>query len=175
MNTTQQLADWSTVQYYGAMCGQWSGEYRFVITDWKMMTRAIPLGIDRFRVIVMHYLKWHKMATSVHFQDPRTVRHTTRISKWGMPELFSVEWFTLNENGQSFGVTMAQRLSPIYWPVRHFVNGTGIVEAPSVGARYALPWIGGKIDQQVLVVSEGVQLTQSTAWFQGTALLKRRG
>ncbi len=163
----------NTVQYYRSMTGRWQGEYRFAITEWQAMKRAVPAGSDRLRMIVFHCMGSQRIATSVRFEDATTVKHTTRIEKWRVPVFISTEWFLLNENGKTFTVKMAQRLAPFFRRLRHFENGTGIVEDSQVGAAYQLPWIGGEINQKVLIVDDGVQLAQTTGWFRAQALLRR--
>ncbi len=155
------------------MTGRWQGEYRFAITDWQAMKRALPIGIDRLRMIVFHCMGSYRITTTKRFEDATTVKHTTRIEKWRVPGFISTEWFLLNENGKTFTVKMVQRLAPFFWRLRHFENGTGIVEDSQVGAVYQLPWIGGEINQQVLIVDDGVLLTQMTTWFRAQALLRR--
>ena len=165
------LEESNTVQYYQSMIGRWQGAYRFAITDWQAMKRALPVVIDRWRMIVFHCMGSQRISTSVRFEDAMTVKHTTRIEKWRVPGFISTEWFLLDENGRTLRVKMNQRIAPFFWRLRHFENGTGVVEDSKVGAVYRLPWIGGEINQQVLIVDDGVQLTQSTAWFRAQALL----
>ena len=162
--------DAPTVRYFRAMTGAWSGVYRFEITD----PAAVASPLDRLRMTLMARLGPCRMDTTVAWMSDDTVRHTTRVTCRGMPGLYSVEVFSLSEDGRTLTVRMAQRLAPDLWRLRTFPEGSGVVEDPEIGAAYALPWIGGVVDQRARIVDDGVLLTQTTPWFRAEARLRRR-
>lgn len=165
--------DAPTVRYYRAMTGNWSGIYRFQITDRAAMRAAVPGRLDRLRLALLHRFAVSRMETTVAWSGDGEVRHSTRITSWGLPCLRSLEVFRLDVDGRSIVVEMVQHLPPALWWRREFPLGSGAVEDPAIGADYRLPWIGGEIEQRARVVAEGIELTQRSPWFHGEMLLRR--
>jgi hypothetical protein len=163
-----------TRRYFEKVAGDWSGTYRFQITDPAVMRAEVPARIDRLRLSVLHHMLPARMETSVSWENEEFVRHTTRITSLGIFCMDSEEMFHLmKEYGNQFSVAMTQRLAPTFWMKRLFPEGRGEVNAECDGATYHLPWIGGVICQHTQITNRGVELKQTTPWFSGGVLLVR--
>lgn len=163
--------DSNTKRYFASMCGAWVGAYRFEVTDFTALRKAVPRRLDRWRVWAMHLAGRATMHTTVSWTPEGDVRHTTRVSSFGLPGMLSTELFRLNDDGRTFAVSMCQRFPPLFRR-RTFTEGRGEVTDPLLGADYHLPWLGGEIDQRARITSEGVELTQSCDWFRASVVLR---
>lgn len=165
--------DANTKRYFDSMCGAWAGAYRFEITDFTALRKAVPRRFDRLRVRAMHSAGRATMRTTVSWTPDGDLRHTTRVSTFGLPGMLSTELFRLSDDGRTFAVSMCQRFPPLF-RLRTFAEGRGEVTDPLLGADYRLPWLGGEIDQRARITSEGVELTQACDWFRASVLLRRK-
>src|SRR5512143_3721694 len=91
--------------YYRSVEGRWSGPLDLAITDWRAF-RASAMGLaDRLRVLSMivaaRVVGPCRLDTTVDASGATTrdeVIHTTRVTKWGVTFMRSVERIALAGN-----------------------------------------------------------------------------
>jgi len=105
--------------YFRAVAGRWGGPLDFAITDWRAFRAArMPLG-DRLSLLAMASLTRvvgaFQLETGVDVASGASrdeVVHTTRVSKWGVTLLRSVDTLRLDRNGRD----MTMRIELGLWP-----------------------------------------------------------
>jgi hypothetical protein len=169
--------------YYRAVAGAWRARLDFAITDRAAFRAcAMPAG-DRLSLAAMARLAprlgGFRLDTSVSFPPgaPGQVVHTTRVSKWGMTLLRSVDTLTPDANGRDLTMRVDLRLWPALWRVRTVVDGAPVrIDAGAREADYRFAWFGTEMHQHGARSADGatVTLTQVTAWSRGVQVLRRR-
>ena len=163
--------------YYRACEGRWRCDFDFGITD-PAAFRAAPLAwIDRRRIAsVIDWARWagpFYLLTTVECKGPGEVLHTTRLNKFGISFLHSVETITLDPNGRDFTLRGSQR----YWPTGLWrsrgITGHGKVDETATRATYEFTWFGTQMQQSTLRHEHGVDLLQQSPWSRGTQRLRR--
>ncbi|MEO8605370.1 MAG: hypothetical protein ABI629_22565, partial [bacterium] len=168
--------------YYRAVDGAWCGRFEFIVTDWRAFGAA-PLGIlDRLRLLSMVYgerlfgaLRIETTVSASGAADAVVV-HTTRVSKWGMTLMRSVDTLVLARNGRDLTMRIAMRLAPTLWRARVSPPSPASVDADGRCASYRFPWLGTEMRQRGERSRDGstVTLTQETAFSRGVQVLRRR-
>jgi len=165
--------------YYRACEGRWRCDFDFAITD-PAAFRAAPLAwIDRQRIVsVVNWARWagpFQFITTVECKPQGEVLHTTRLSKFGVSFLHSVETITLDPNGRDFTLRGSQR----YWPTglwhSRSITGHGQVDETATRATYEFSWFGTRMQQSTLRHEHGVDIVQHSPFSRGTQQLRRAG
>lgn len=163
--------------YYRACEGRWRCDFELVITDLAAY-RACPIAwLDRRRIgSVIDWTRWtgpFQFITTVAFSAPHEVLHTTRLRKFGISFLHSVETITLDPNGRDFTLRGSQRYWPTgAWHARSF-SGAGQVDETATRATYDFAWCGTRMQQSTLRHEHGVDIVQRSPWSHGTQRLRR--
>jgi hypothetical protein len=101
------------------------------------------------------------------------VVRTTRLSKWGMTLLRSVEIIRLDHDGRSF----VMRSEPRFWPTLSRARDLGAAHGEgnetASGATYRIPWFGGELIQRTRLGEDGLQVTQEMPWLRAAVPLRR--
>lgn len=166
--------------YYRACEGRWGCDFELEITDLAAF-RACPMAwIDRRRVAsLVGWRRWtgpFAFVTTVDYASRGAqgeVVHTTKISRWGVDFLASVEVIRLDANGRDFTLRGEQRLWPTgRWRARG-LEGRGQVDAAATRASYDFGWFGTRMQQDTLRHALGVDIEQRSPWSRGTQRLRR--
>src|SRR5436190_914527 len=106
--------------YYSSVAGEWSGTLDLTITDWAAF-RASPMSAaDRLRVVSMlltaRLLGPCRLETSVDASaaDRDHIVHTTRVRKWGMTLLRSIERISLAADGRDASMRIEMQVAPLW-------------------------------------------------------------
>lgn len=167
--------------YYRSVAGHWRGRLDLAITDWTAF-RASPLsGADRLRLLSMllaaRLLGPCRLETSVDASgaDRDHVVHTTRVTKWGMTLMRSVEHIALAADGRGARMRIEMHLAPALWRSRVESDTPVVVTAAGDGASYRFAWLGAAMRQEAARSADGnqVRLTQTTAFSRGVQVLQR--
>ena len=168
--------------YYRSVEGHWSGPLDLAITDWRAF-RVCPMGLaDRLRVLSMvltaRLLGPCRLNTSVDASGAARdeVVHTTRVSKWGVTLMRSVERIALAANGRDVTMQIEMRLAPTLWRARIEPGSPALVDASGRRASYRFTWFGTEMRQEAERSPDGgtVTLTQLTDFSRGVQVLRRR-
>lgn len=101
----------------------------------------------------------------------RSYRHTTRVRAWGVEAFTTEEHIELSDDGRTLRMSGVQRLR-LGRPEAY--EATGSIDETATRATYELTWLGGPLVQRTRIVSEGLELTQDTAWSHAEVLLIRK-
>lgn len=168
--------------YYRSVAGQWRGSVDLAITDWAAFRRSGISIVDRLRLVSMlataRLLGPCRLDTSVDASraDRDHIVHTTRVSKWGMTLLQSVEHIALAPGGRDATMRVEMRLAPTLWRTRVETDTPVTVDAAGSGASYRFTWFGTEMRQEALRSDDGQQvvLIQTTRFSRGEQRLRRR-
>jgi hypothetical protein len=154
-------------QYYDALIGSWSGQYRLAVTQ------PAALATLPFRVRLMGTLLRldgnMTMSTTLQRVSEGMYEHTTRMSRFGLDIATSREMITVAPDGKRFVISGVQRM-PFG---REPFEGLGTIDDDANGADYPISWLGQPLRQRTRVQPEGVQIVHETSWCLATVLLKR--
>ncbi|MBI4510863.1 MAG: hypothetical protein HY698_14620 [Deltaproteobacteria bacterium] len=168
-------------RYYRANHGRWRGALALAITDWRAFFACRMSVLDRLRAISMSLVPKLLgplcMETSVDYhasaERDGEVRHTTRVSKWGLTLFRGEEILVLAENGRDVALRGVQRHFPTPWIVRGLGDACASVDEPGTRARYELEFLGAPLHQTGEIVAGGVRITQETEFSRAVVLLRR--
>jgi hypothetical protein len=167
--------------YYRAVEGTWSAPLELVITDWAAF-RACPMSrLDRLSLLGLVWttrlLGPFRFETSVDASRAaarQQVVHTTRVARWGMTLMRSVDTLTLDANGRDATMCVYMRVWPMPWRARRTPPTPAQIDAAGRAATYRFPWFGTEMRQHAALDGGVVTLTQQTAFSRGVQRLTRR-
>jgi hypothetical protein len=169
--------------YFRAVAGRWGGPLDFAITDWRAFRAArMPLG-DRLSLLAMAWLTRLvgacQLDTGVDVASGAArdeVVHTTRVSKWGVTLMRSVDTLRLDRNGRDMTMRIELGLWPALRRARVAAETPAAVDASGLWASYRFPWFGVEMRQRGERSADGctVTLTQETSFSRGVQVLRRR-
>ena len=178
----QRPADPPNRAYYRSVEGRWSAPLDLAITDWRAFREAPMSLVDRLRLLSMvaatRLIGPARLETSVDASqaDRGVVIHTTRVRKWGMTFMRSVEHITLGTDGQTVSMRIEMRLAPAPWRVRVEPAAPAMVDADGSRASYRFTWFGTAMRQEAERSADGntVTLVQVTDFSRSVQILRRR-
>ncbi len=157
--------DRPSVSYYRACVGSWRCPVRVTVTDARALAGSGMGLVDRLSVRVMGawpgWLARPVMATTVRFEGPLEVVHTTTIRWLGIPMQRSVETFSLDSDGRRF-------------VVGGDMTGHGTIDATATRGEYHLRWRGADLVQRTVRDGDTVTVRQEGPGFEGLQALVRR-
>lgn len=163
-------------RYFRAKEGRWRGRIRFELTDPRGL-RASSLSFTEkwsFRSLSLaSRLSALVLSTGVDYAsggDRNEVRHTTRVTNFGLPVYRSAETILLEGDGRRFRVEGREAFFPFLR--RAAWSGSGVVAADHDGASYRIPCFGLTMEQETRMTAGGLQVTQRTAFTRADILLK---
>jgi len=154
-------------RYYRALEGQWSGTLTLTITD-PVALRGYPLS-TRAMMTFSRLLGPVLMQTTLAASGA-AYRHTTRVSRAGIPLFVTSEIISPGDDGRSLRMSGEQRTS--IGAVERY-DADGEVDDSATRATYRIPWLGAPLVQRTRIVDEGLELTQETPWSRAEVLLRR--
>jgi hypothetical protein len=168
--------------YYRSVAGRWSGELHLAITDWGAFRRSPLSALDRGRVLSMllaaRVLGPFRLETSVDASgaDRGEIVHTTRVAKWGLTLMRSVERIALSANGRDAAMRIEMRFAPTLWKRRIEPDTPVTIDATGHRASYRFTWFGAPMRQEAERSADGeiVTLVQTTSFARGDQRLRRR-
>ncbi len=159
------------LRYYRRLVGAWAGAYSFELTDLDAL-RATTSFAARSRarsMALLTRLTGHAWMETTLAEDGDSFLHTTRVSKAGLPLFTTAERITLSDDGAT--LHMAGRTKPFGGRAATY-DAAGEVDASATRATYRIPWFGVELIQRTQIVSEGLSLSQETAWMRAAVLLR---
>ena len=169
--------------YYRAVEGRWSAPLDLAITDWPAF-RASRTGLaDRLRVLSLlvatRLAGPCRLETSVDASSGAArneVVHTTRVTKWGLTFMRSIERITLAADGREATMRIEMRLAPTLWRTRIEPATPAVIDPAGRRASYRFTWFGTEMRQEAERSDDGttVTLTQVTDFSRGVQVLRRR-
>lgn len=169
-------------RYYGACCGRWSATFDFALTDRAAFWATSMSLLDRARLLSIASLPKilgpFRFDTTLAFPSGREgdcALHTTRVSKFGVTLLSSVETIALDADGRGFLFSGGMRLFPLPFLERSFGQWPGSVNEEGTQASYRFAWFGTEMQQLAELSADGqtVTLTQQTPFSRSSARLRR--
>jgi hypothetical protein len=166
--------------YYEACAGRWACQMEFAITDWRAwrssrMALAGRLNLAALAAAVR--LMALRLDTSVDVSGAARgeVVHTTRVSKWGLTLMRSVDRIALDANGRDATMRVAMSFFPLLGRVQNFPAAAATIDAEARRADYRIPWFGGEMHQTGALSADGatVTLIQATDFSHGVQVLRR--
>ncbi len=169
--------------YYEACAGRWACDLDFAITDRAAFRAARMSLVDRLNLLSMTWaprlLGPFRLETSVDASaaERGEVIHRTRVSKWGMTLMHSVEHLSLDPNGRDLTMRVEMHMAPLLWRAQHFPPGPASVDASGYQADYQIPSFGTQMHQRGERSADGttVTLTQEMTFARGVQVLRRVG
>lgn len=154
-----------THTYYRACVGAWRAPLHMTVTDPAALRSSGMSLLDRLSVRLMSawpgWLRRPVLETTVAFDGPDEVRHTTIVRWLGLPLQKSVEIFTLDPDGRRF-------------TVRGGMTGKGSIDATATEGEYHLSWLGATLVQRTVRDGDLVQVHQDGPGFRGQQDLIRQ-
>lgn len=156
--------------YYRAVEGHWRCRFDFRITDHRALRRDVKRLRDRIQLRVLAALArfglW--METSVdctRVNSHREVIHTTRLAKWGITLIRTLEVILLDANGRDFVMEVSMRLGG--------GKCSGTVNEAGTMASYEIPFFGAVMRQTGHREGDVTRIMQETAFSRGEQRLRR--
>ncbi|MEZ4339645.1 MAG: hypothetical protein R3B82_23725 [Sandaracinaceae bacterium] len=151
--------------YYRACVGSWRATMQLTLTDAARLAGSGMSLLDRLSVRLMSawpsWLRRPILETTVAFDGPDEVRHTTVVRWLGLPFQKSVELFSLAADGRRF-------------TVRGGMTGDGSIDATATRGEYHLRWLGVEILQRTERDADRVTVRQEGPGFRGHQTLIRQ-
>lgn len=164
--------------YYRAVAGRWRGDLALTITDWDAFSRSGMSLMDRLLVrslvVAMRLFGPFRLETSVDASAPGVVVHTTRVAKWGITMMRSLEHIALAADGRAARMRIEMR-APIFSPARVEDDTPVVIDAAGLRASYRFSWFGAPMRQEAERNAEGtvVTLLQTTSFSRSEQRLQR--
>jgi hypothetical protein len=164
----------AALRYYRQCEGRWSCVLEFSIVDYRKFFRTPMPWVERMQALSMALLPklFGKFAldTSVAVLSDRHVVHTTVVRKRDVAILKGTEHLSLNSDGEIV-ITCEHRSAP-FWRTFAF-GGVARTAADGQSTTYSFtPWFGSTLQQRGVIVEDGVDLHQKTAWFSAVQRLR---
>jgi hypothetical protein len=166
--------------YYRAVTGRWSAAFALVITDWAAFRRSAMSAPNRLSVLSLllaqRLFGAFRLDTSVDAGGGDEVVHTTRVSKWGVTLLRSIERIRLAPNGRDATMRIEMRIAPAFWRIRIETDTPVVVDASASRASYRFTWFGVPMRQEAERNGDGtvVTLLQTTSFSRSEQRLRRQ-
>ncbi len=158
-------SDLPSVAYYRACVGSWRCAVDITVTDARVLAASGMSFFDRLSVRAMgawpRWLARPVLSTSVRFDAPLVVVHTTTVRWLGIPLQHSVETFTLDPSGRSFEVSGG-------------ITGRGSIDETGTRGHYELRWLGVDLVQRTVREGDSVTVRQEGPGFVGLQALARQ-
>ncbi|MDX2169684.1 MAG: hypothetical protein SF182_21625 [Deltaproteobacteria bacterium] len=168
--------------YYEACAGRWACQLDFAITDWRAWRGSRMALVGRLNLLALAAavrIARLRLDTSVDVNDAARgeVVHTTRVSKWGLTLMRSIDRITLDANGRDATMRVAMSFFPLLWRAERFPSAAATIDASARRADYRIPWFGGEMHQSGALSADGatVTLVQATEFSRGVQVLRRVG
>jgi hypothetical protein len=167
--------------YYEACAGRWACALDFAITDWGAWRGSRMALIGRLNLLALaaavRLIGPLRLETSVDVSDADhgEVVHTTRVSKWGVTLMRSVDRLSLDANGRDAVMRVAMSFFPLLAHAQHFPPAPAHIDADAHRADYRIPWFGAEMHQSGELSPDGttVTLIQATDFSRGVQVLRR--
>jgi hypothetical protein len=154
-----------TLTYYRACVGSWRCRVHLTVTDARALEGSGMGLLDRLSLRVLgawpRWLARPVMATTVRFDGPLEVVHTTTVRWLGIPLLRSVETFSLDPGGRTFRVGGD-------------LTGHGSIDETGTRGEYRLRWLGADIVQRTSRDGDTVTVRQEGPGFEARQALLRQ-
>ena len=157
--------------YYSGLVGAWAGDCTVQISGRPTGGRVQQLRAGAFRALARS--KGSLVFSTTLTMQGDEVRHTTQLTKWGLPVFNSRERIHLLPDGRHFELHGEQVFGPAPVGMQPF-DAKGSVDDDALGAIYFIPWFGGILEQRTKVIPDGLELVQVTTWSKLSVVLKRR-
>jgi hypothetical protein len=157
--------------YYSGLVGAWAGECKVEIFGRPAGGRLQLLRAGAFRALARS--KGPLVFATTLAMEGDEVRHTTQLTKWGVPVFNSRERIRLLPDGRHIELHGEQVFGPAPLGMQPF-DARGSVDDDALGAIYFVPWFGGILEQRTKVIPDGLDLVQVTTWSKLSVVLKRR-
>lgn len=162
---TEPTEDGASRAYYRACVGAWRAPVEMTVTDPVALRGSGLSHFDRLSVRIMSawpsWLRRPVLETTVSFDGPDEVRHTTVVRWLGLPLQRSVEIFALDPDGRRFAV-------------RGGMTGHGEIDATATKGEYHLRWRGAELLQRTEREGDRVTVRQEGPGFHGLQALVRQ-
>lgn len=165
--------------YFRPKHGRWTGAYVLTSESLRALFSGSMGFFDKLTFallgLVCRVLGPLRIETSVDaskLEDAR-VYHTTRVSKWGLPLMWSEEWFTFDAEGQTFAVSGGVRSLPFGWVVHPYRESHGTIDDKGQCASYDFRWAGSRVRQRSNPRPDGLQLVQELDGCRATFVLRK--
>src|SRR5262249_24469894 len=158
-------ADRPNRDYYCSVAGRSSAPLDLAITDWDAFRRSAMTRADRLRLrsmlLATRLLGPCRLETSVDASGAERdeIVHTTRVSKWGMTMMRSIERITLAGNGRDASMHIEMRLAPTLWRTRVEPATPALVDSSGQRASYRFTWFGVEMRQEAERSPDGRPVT----------------
>lgn len=153
-----------SVAYYRACVGSWRSPLHVTVTDPRALARSGMGLFDRLSVRALgvwpRWLARPVLATTVRFEGPLAVVHTTVVRWLGIPLLRSVETFSLDPGGRTF-------------EVGGDLAGHGSIDETGTRGEYHLRWLGADLVQRTSREGGTVTVRQQGPGFEAWQALAR--
>lgn len=166
--------------YYDACAGRWACRMQFAITDWRAWRRSRMALIGRLNLAALAAavrLLALRLDTSVDVSGAARgeVVHTTRVSKWGVTLMRSVDRIALDANGRDATMRVDMSFFPLLGRAQRFPPAAATIDADARRADYRIPWFGGEMHQTGELSADGMTVTliQQTDFSRGVQVLRR--
>lgn len=165
-------------RYFRAKEGRWRGKIRFELTDPRGLQGSSLSPRDRWSLRSLSLasrLSALTLTTTVDYAGRghrSEVRHTTRVSNFGVPVYRSEETIFLEGDGRSLRIEGREAFFPFLCSIGWV--GAGAVATDHDGAAYRIPCFGLTMEQETRMTAGGLEVTQRTAFSRASILLKRQ-
>ena len=157
--------------YYLACVGQWSCAFDAEVHDFGELRAAIGF-VNALGLLLISRWPAVRLTTTVSVESPTLVVHTTKVSWFGLPLVWSREDLVLDEDGQSFQMTSTMRSLPLPWVVER-VEGPGSVADDTRSATYHIDMYGAQKLQTTRRSANQVTLEQVLPGYRAEHPLER--
>jgi hypothetical protein len=140
----------SQVYYFVIGAGDWAGDFRLRITDWRKLRRA-SIGLKNlFLVTSMHLIlrllgtaRMISTVTALPDQGPAgEATNLVRISKLGFTLYLLWERYKLHPDGTNVTVVSNERFGPVPFLFRETKEAPARIKGRGMGAIYEIPLLG---------------------------------
>jgi hypothetical protein len=141
----------SHVYYFVIGAGDWAGDFKLRITDWRKLRRA-SIGLKNlFLVTGMHLTlslfgkaRIVSTVTAMPEQGPvGEAANSVRISKLGVTLYLLAELYELDPDGTRVHVVSHERFGPVPFLFKVSKEAPARIKAGGMGAVYEIPLLGG--------------------------------
>lgn len=166
------------LRYYSSLVGAWSGSFAVTVRDARALAaiRApFPVKLALRSIGMVPALGRSTMGTTLApVGDPkdRTFLHTTRVSSVGVTLYETRDTIRVHEDERTFDMTGEQRA--LFGSVEPYAS-EGAIDDEAKRATYRIPWLGEELVQRTEIETDGLRLTQTTAFSEAEVLLVRAG
>jgi hypothetical protein len=168
-----------THAYFRPKHGAWSGEFVFTLESLRALFAGSMGLVDKIGFAMLGWvcrvLGPFRIRTTVDASriEEGRVGHTTHVSKWGVPLMWSVETFALGADGQTLEVDGVVRSGTWLWIGRRYRESRGRVDDDGLHASYEFAWAGAKLRQRSTPEGDGLRFAQELDGCRASFVLRR--